>query len=298
MAFARNGSVKLRWRADGTGRALLLLNSIGCDLSLWDRLMPHLAGLRVLRMDTRGHGGSDAPGGDYGLDDLAADALSVLDAAGEEKALVCGLSLGGMTAMSLALGVPERISALVLACTSAAMDPESWNTRAATVRSLGMAAIAETVMARFFSGSFRQHHPDAVDDIRTKFLNTDPSGYAGCCTAIRDMALLDGIAAIAAPTLVITGDHDVATPLQGHGQDRGTHPGCKSGNDTLRPSRADRDAGGIRRILEILSFGRAPWLTKRRLIRPAWKSGARSWAMPGWTRRLPRARPSPPISRT
>ena len=217
MAFAHNGSVRLHWRADGMGRPLLLLNSVGCDLSLWDGVMPQLAGFRVLRMDMRGHGSSDSPAGDYTLEELASDAVSVLDAAGEEKVAVCGLSLGGMTAMSLALRAPDRVCALVLACTSAAMDPESWNARAVTVRRQGMGAIAETVMARFFSETFRHHHPDTVEDVRARFLKINPSGYAGCCAAIRDMALLDKIAAIAVPTLVIAGNCDVATPFHGHG---------------------------------------------------------------------------------
>ena len=128
---------------------------------------------------------------------------------------MCGLSLGGMTAMSLALRAPERVCALVPACTSAAMDWESWNTRATTVRSRGMGAITEMVMERFFSDSFQQDHPGAVDDIRAKFLSINPTGYAGCCGAIRDLALMEEIAAITAPTLVIAGDHDVATPWQG-----------------------------------------------------------------------------------
>ena len=217
MAFAHNGSVKLHWRADGAGRPLLLLNSVGCDLSLWDGVMPHLAGFRVLRMDMRGHGGSDSPEGDYSLDQLADDALCVLDAAGEDRAAICGLSLGGMTALSMALRAPERVSALVLACTSAAMNPEIWNARAATVRRQGMGAIAETVMARFFTETFREDHPDTVEDVRARFLKTDPSGYANCCAAIRDMALLGRISTITALTLVIAGDHDVATPFSGHG---------------------------------------------------------------------------------
>lgn len=216
MAFARNGSVRLHWRADGMGTPLLLLNSVGCDLSLWDGVMPHLKSCKVLRMDMRGHGGSDAPAGDYALDDLAADVLCVLDAAGADKAAICGLSLGGMVAMSLVLRAPERAGALILACTSAAMDPQSWNARAATVRERGMEAVADMVMARFFSEAFHQAHPDVVDGMRSKFLAINPTGYAGCCAAIRDMALLDRIGEIATPTLTIAGDHDIATPLQGH----------------------------------------------------------------------------------
>jgi 3-oxoadipate enol-lactonase/4-carboxymuconolactone decarboxylase len=165
----------------------------------------------------RGHGGSDSPDGDYALDQLAGDALCVLDAAGVEQAAICGLSLGGMVAMSLALQAPERVRALVLACTSARMDPDGWNARIRAVRGGGMAAVAEPVMERFFSPEFRRDHDAAVQPIRETFLQLDPAGYAGCCAAIRDMDLLGRIAGIAAPTLVICGDRDVATPCEGHG---------------------------------------------------------------------------------
>ena len=219
MAFARNGDIRLHWREDGAGPPLLLLNSVGCDLTLWDPVLPHLKNFRVLRMDMRGHGQSDSPPGDYTLDQLAADAVCVLDAAGVDKAAICGLSLGGMTAMTLALNAPARVSSLILACTSAQMDREIWNTRIETVRSQGMAAIVDAVIARFFSEEFRRDHASEVQTIRDDFLRLDPEGYAGCCAAIRDMALLDSISRIAAPTLVIAGSKDVATPFEGHGSE-------------------------------------------------------------------------------
>lgn len=219
MAMAHNGDVRLHWREEGAGAPLLLLNSVGCDLTLWDAVMPHLKGHRVLRMDMRGHGGSDSPPGDYTLDRLAADALAVLDAAGVEKAAVCGLSLGGMTAMCLALAAPARVSSLILACTSAQMDRASWNARIETVRAQGMAAIVDAVMERFFSADFRRAHAAEVETVRAHFLALNAQGYAGCCAAIRDMALLDRIAQIAAPTLIIGGSKDVATPFEGHGSE-------------------------------------------------------------------------------
>src|ERR1700740_1464355 len=125
MAFAVRDGVRLYWRMEGEPErpALLLLNSIGTDLGLWDRVAPHLlADFRVIRMDTRGHGASDAPDGEYSLAMLAAPAGQVRNAAGVARARVCGLSLGGMTAMRLALDAPERVEGVVLACTSAAMD--------------------------------------------------------------------------------------------------------------------------------------------------------------------------------
>ena len=219
MAFAKNGDVRLHWREDGAGPPLLLLNSVGCELTLWDAVMPHLPGFRVIRMNMRGHGQSDSPPGDYTLDQIAADVGAVLDAAGVEKAAVCGLSLGGMTAMTLALNVPERVSSLILACTSAQMDWDIWNTRVLTVRSQGLAVIADAIMERFFSEHFRSEHAVEVDVIRAHFLGLDAQGYAGCCAAIRDMALLGKIAAIHKPTLVIGGEEDVATPFKGHGSE-------------------------------------------------------------------------------
>jgi len=219
MPFACHGAVRLHWREDGAGPALLLLNSVGCDLSLWDSVMPYLKGFRVLRMDMRGHGQSDSPAGDFTLDQLAEDAACVLDAAGVRAAAICGLSLGGMTAMTLALNAPARVRSLILACTSAQMDRESWNARIVTVRGQGMAAIGDMVMTRFFSEEFRYDHALEVEDVRTRFLKLNPQGYAGCCAAIRDMALLDRIAQIHVPTLIVAGEKDLATPFKGHGEE-------------------------------------------------------------------------------
>lgn len=219
MVIARNGNVRLHWREDGAGQPLLLLNSVGCDLTLWDGVVAHLRGFRVLRMDMRGHGESDSLPGDTTLDQIASDALAVLDAAGVERAAVCGLSLGGMTAMTLGLTAPSRVSALVLACTSARMDRQVWEARIAAVRGQGMAAVVDPVMARFFSDDFRRDHAQEVDAVRARFLDLDPEGYAGCCAAIRDMDLLDRIARITVPTLIIAGSKDAATPFEGHGSE-------------------------------------------------------------------------------
>jgi 3-oxoadipate enol-lactonase/4-carboxymuconolactone decarboxylase len=219
MAIVRNVDVRLHWREDGAGPPLLLLNSVGCDLTLWDGVVAHLKGFRVLRMDMRGHGSSDSPPGDATLDQIASDALAVLDAAGVSKAAVCGLSLGGMTAMTLALIAPSRVSALVLACTSARMDRQVWDARITAVRGQGMTVVVDPVMARFFSEEFCRDHAEEVAAMRARFLRLDPEGYAGCCAAIRDMNLKDRIARITAPTLIIAGDKDIATPFQGHGSE-------------------------------------------------------------------------------
>lgn len=220
MPFVDRDGVRLYWRTDGEvdKPALLLLNSIGVDMGLWDRVIPYLSPrFRLLRMDTRGHGASDAPAGDYSLDELSADALSVLDAAGVQRAAVCGVSLGGMIAMTLALAAPERAQALVLACASAQMDPAAWHARLDTVRVGGTAAIADMAMERFFSERFRRREPGVVATTRAGLLGMSAGGYAGCCAAIRDMDLAGRLGGISAPTLVISGDQDVSTPFDEHG---------------------------------------------------------------------------------
>jgi len=221
MPFAISHGARLYWRQDGAADkpALVLLTSIGTDLSLYDPVVPLLTpDFRVIRMDTRGHGASDAPAGDYSLDLLADDVLAVMDAAGADKASLCGTSLGGMIAMALATKAPERVEALILACTSPAMDPSVWDQRLALIRAEGMGAIAEAVMGRFFSDAFRAQRPDVVETVRAGMLAQSVEGYAGCGAAIRDMALLNRLPAIAAPTLVVTGAKDLATPYEGHGE--------------------------------------------------------------------------------
>jgi 3-oxoadipate enol-lactonase/4-carboxymuconolactone decarboxylase len=220
MPFAVRDGVRLFWRQDGSAQrpALLLLNSIGTGMELWDRVVPLLLpAFRVIRMDKRGHGASDAPEGDYTLGTLASDAAAVLDAARIDRAAVCGISLGGMVAMTMALQMPERVSALIVACSSAAMDPAAWDARAATVRDGGTAAIADMAMGRFFSPAFREARPEVVETTRAALLAQSAQGYVGCCAAIRDMRLLEALPAIRTPTLVIGGTRDMSTPYESHG---------------------------------------------------------------------------------
>ncbi|WP_454759578.1 bifunctional 3-oxoadipate enol-lactonase/4-carboxymuconolactone decarboxylase PcaDC [Caulobacter segnis] len=221
MPFATSHGAKIYWRQDGAADkpALVLLTSIGTDLSLYDPVVPLLTpDFRVLRMDTRGHGASDAPTGDYSLDLLADDVLAVMDAAGAQTASIAGTSLGGMIAMSLAPRAPGRVTALILACTSPAMDPSTWDQRLALIRKEGMAPLVEPVMGRFFSESFRAQHSEIVETVSAGMLAQNPDGYCGCGAAIRDMALLEGLPGITAPTLVLTGAKDVATPFEGHAE--------------------------------------------------------------------------------
>ena len=221
MPFLTRGAARLYWKVDGAeGRPpLVLLNSIGTDMRLWDAAMPYLLpDFLLLRMDMRGHGASDAPGGEYTLDLLAEDVAAVMAAAGISVAAVAGVSLGGMVAMRLELDHPALVSGLALICTSARMDPAAWADRIAKVRAGGMAAIADLAMSRFLSHRFARTHPEIAESVRRGLLATAPDGYTGAAAAIRDMALFDRLPALRHRTLVVAGDDDVSTPFDGHAE--------------------------------------------------------------------------------
>jgi 3-oxoadipate enol-lactonase len=220
MPFAQGRGVRIHYEIEGPadGPVLLLSNSLGTDLGMWSPQMPSLAArYRVLRYDSRGHGRSEAPEGPYTIDMLGQDAVAVLDAAGVERALFCGLSKGGMVGQWLGVNAPDRVGRLVLANTAAFIGaPEVWNQRIETVRAQGMAAIVPGVIDRWFTKPFQERAPDSVARIRDMLLATDPGGYTACCAAVRDMDQRQAIGAIRVPTLVIAGRHDLATsPEQG-----------------------------------------------------------------------------------
>jgi 3-oxoadipate enol-lactonase len=200
--------------ANGTP-AVLLGGSLGTTLAMWEPQLPVLsARFKVIRYDHRGHGGSPVPAGPYTLDELGSDLLAMLDRLELERVSCCGLSLGGMVGMWLAINAPARIERLVLICTSAYLPPaEGWTQRAATVREAGSPeAVADGVIARWFTESFARRRPDVVARHRAMIADTSAEGYAGCCEAIAIMDLRPGLAGIVAPTLVIAGAQDPSTP--------------------------------------------------------------------------------------
>jgi 3-oxoadipate enol-lactonase len=186
---------------------------------MWDDPLPRLKErFRVLRYDQRGHGRSPAPPGPYTIADLAGDALELLDRLGLERVSFCGVSLGGMTGMWLALNAPERLDRLALCCTSAYLPPrENWADRAATVRARGMEAVAEAALERWFTPALVERRPDAVERARRALLGVSAEGYAGCCEAIATHDLRAEVGSIRVPTLVLAAADDPATPPE-HGR--------------------------------------------------------------------------------
>lgn len=217
MFHVRCDGCRLSWCVDGDPRApaVLLSNSLGTTHELWGPQVEELASsFRVIRYDTRGHGDSDAPDGEYTIEMLGLDALAVLDAAGAARAHVCGLSLGGLTAMWLGVHAPARVVTLVLASTAARIcDARFWQERIEQVSASGLGPLAEGSMGRWFTDGFRAGHPDVVARYRRMLEACPVGGYASCCAALRDADLRREIGAIAAPALVIAGTGDPVTPV-------------------------------------------------------------------------------------
>jgi 3-oxoadipate enol-lactonase len=192
---------------------LMLSNSLGSDLSMWDPQMPEfLKHYRVVRYDHRGHGGTDAPPGPYSFARLAQDAVDILDALEIKRAHWCGLSMGGMTGMRLLTHHAERIDRAVLANTAAYMGPaELWEGRIRSATDGEMAALVDATLERWFTPEFRARDPETIARVRTMLQSTPTQGYIGCCGAIRDMDQRETIRSITNPTLVIIGARDPST---------------------------------------------------------------------------------------
>jgi 3-oxoadipate enol-lactonase len=216
MPFVEIGDFRAHYAVSGPVGApvLVLSNSLGTNLSLWDPQVPEFEKhLRVLRYDTRGHGQSSVTTGPYRIEQLGRDVLHVLDRLSLGRVHFCGLSLGGMIGMWLGINAPERLHKIVLCNTAARIGTaEIWNARIDAVRKDGMKSIASAVIERWFTPSFRAAAPETVAHTQRMIEASPAEGYAACCAAIRDMDQRETIASITLPTLVISGAKDPATP--------------------------------------------------------------------------------------
>ncbi len=214
-------SVALHHVLDGPadGAPIVLSASLGTTHALWEPQLPALAArYRVIRYDHRGHGSSPAPPGDYSLADLGMDVLALLDRLEIATTAWCGVSLGGMVGLWLAINAPERLNSLVVICSSAHAPPASrWLERAAAVRAAGSTAVvADAVLAGWFTPEFARSDPQAVERAGGMLRSTPAGGYAGCCAAVASLDLRDGLARIELPTLVASAAQDTALPRE-HG---------------------------------------------------------------------------------
>lgn len=228
---ATSDGCRIAYRFDGSANkpVLLLSNSIGTDLTMWDPQIEKFSEhFRVLRYDSRGHGDSDVPGGSYSVDRLGRDAIELLDALNISRVHFCGLSLGGMVGQWLGIHAPERIDRLILCNTSAYLGPaEPFAARIASVLKANRAETAEMFLRNWFPPNLLDANGPMVTKARVMLEATDPQGFAGSYAAVRDMDLRRTIALISGPTLVIAGQYDTVT-LPSHSElIAATVPGAK-----------------------------------------------------------------------
>jgi len=206
-------------RLDGPADApaITLSHALGATLHLWDDVAPALAGrYRVLRYDTRGHGGSEVPPGPYTLAQMAGDVVDLLDALGMARTHFVGMSMGGLVAMQLALSHPSRVQSLVLCDTTASYGESRrgmWEERIRIAETAGMTEeLIELTMAIWFTEHHRAAEKARVDRVREMLRRTDPRGYVASIRCIGFVDLTDRLAGIRCPTLVVVGADDPGTP--------------------------------------------------------------------------------------
>ena len=216
MPYVTANGIKTHYKIAGPEGApvVIFAHSVGCSLNIFDAQFAALADrYRVIRFDFRGHNLSAPSDQPITIAGLAADLAAFMDELKIERAHIAGLSIGGMVAQAFALAAPARVQSLTLMATTAYFPPaDFWTNRAALVRASGMGAVADLLMPRWFSEGFRRNAPEAVDAVRKKLLLVDPATYARCCEAIGAMDLRESIGAISAPTLIMVGSVDPATP--------------------------------------------------------------------------------------
>jgi len=199
---------------DASAPVMVFSNSLGTNLSLWE---PQLAALErsfhVLRYDTRGHGETDVTPGPYSIAQLGTDVVHLLDELEIERAHFCGISMGGLIGQWLGINAPERVNRLALCSTGVKIgSPETWNPRIEAIRKDGMKAVAGAVIERWLTPEFRAREPQATARCLRMLEGANAEGYVANCEAIRDADLRGQVAAVRAPTMVITGSKDPATP--------------------------------------------------------------------------------------
>jgi 3-oxoadipate enol-lactonase len=217
MRFVRIDDVVISHDIHGHGSgkpAIAFINSLGTDRRIWDRVAEALApDFTILTFDKRGHGLSDLATPPYSIADFSDDLAGLFDHYGLNNVIVCGLSVGGPTALSLYRDRPDLVRALVLADTAHRIGtPEFWNGRIDAVLQNGVSSILEPIMSRWFTPDYRRDDNADYRGYCTMLARQSPEGYAGTCAAIRDADFTEVARSVAVPTLCIVGAEDGSTP--------------------------------------------------------------------------------------
>jgi 3-oxoadipate enol-lactonase len=191
---------------------MILSNSLGATTAMWQPQIDALTGnYRVLRYDTRGHGQSDTPRGDWTFDDLCADVIALMDHLGIGTCDFIGLSMGGMTGLGLALSHPDRVTRVICADARADAPPPfraMWDERIAKVKQGGLSAIVDATLASWFTADWLAHNPQLADGVREMVLSNPAEGYVACCHALKTLDYLRHLDRMTVPVLYVGGDQD------------------------------------------------------------------------------------------
>jgi 3-oxoadipate enol-lactonase len=197
------------------GPTLMLSNSLGCNMAMWQPQMAALTKLfRVIRYDRRGHGKSGVPPGPYSMERFGRDVLAILDGLNIQKTHWCGLSMGGMVGQWLGANAPDRFDRMILSNTSCYYpDPTNWDNRIKAVQDGGIASVADAVIGGWLTADFREREPQATAQMKEMLIASPQQGYIACCQALRTLDQRDLLPRISRPTLVIAGRQDPSTPV-------------------------------------------------------------------------------------
>lgn len=211
------GEIAVQVQGDATATAVLMTHSILSSSMMWKVQAALLAasGWRVIRADTRGHGGSTASAAPYAMSDLVDDSIAVLDALQIERVHYVGLSLGGMSGFGLGIHHPERLLSLCLCDARADMTPAiaaPWDERIAQARTEGCGALAVATNDRWFGKTFLDEHPQTAENFRHAIQTTSVEGFVGCVGAIQKLDYLGQVGRISTPTTLIVGANDGPLP--------------------------------------------------------------------------------------
>lgn len=215
MQIITKSGLRLHYDAEGSGPVIILLHPVGLRGAFWKPVVDLLSGrFRLIYPDLRGHGRSDAPEGPFSLQDMAEDIVDLIRAECALPAIVCGCSLGGMLAQSIAISHSDLVKGLVVASAGFRRDAESRMAvlaRAAQARA-GMSGIADSTIERWFTDEVEQSDPTMVGAVRAWLLADDASVHAYCWEAMADLDNEGQLPNISVPTCAIaaTGDQSVA----------------------------------------------------------------------------------------
>jgi 3-oxoadipate enol-lactonase len=218
MKTIKTATIEINYEDEGPADAPVIVfsNSLGSNLGMWQQQAEQFRkDYRVVRYDHRGHGQSEVPEGPYIFAELSNDVVALMDALEIAQAHFVGLSMGGMTAMGLALAHPQRLLSITACNCVAAFGPEAlavWDERIAAITANGLAPLVEGTLQRWFTQPTIDARPDEMAAVREMILATPVAGYLACCEAIKHLNYIDRIYTIGVPTLFIAGTHDLGTP--------------------------------------------------------------------------------------